>query len=112
MTGTGHRGRRLSLRVKLAILVAAVLGGIGSIPGAIIGGEVDVARRHGEPVGVAQRRTADDARSNIEIARQSADDEKLLIILLAEQGDIGLDLIEQLAHHRRHPVEMTRPGGW
>ena len=36
---------------------------------------------------------------------------KLLVILLAEQRDIGRDLVEQLGHHRRDAVEMAGAGG-
>jgi hypothetical protein len=34
---------------------------------------------------------------------------QLLEVLLAEYRDIGLDQVEQLAHHGRHAVEMARP---
>ena len=39
------------------------------------------------------------------------DDGELLIILLAEQGDVRLDLLEQPRDHRADAVEMAGPGG-
>ena len=36
-------------------------------------------------------------------------DAELLVVLLAEHGDVGPDLREQLAAHRRHAAEEVRP---
>ena len=48
-------------------------------------------------------------RDEIEIARHAADHRELLPVLLAEQCEVGADLVEELGDHRRHPVEVARP---
>ena len=47
----------------------------------------------------------------IKIARHAADNRELLPILLAEEGQIGLHLIEQFEHHSCHAIEMAGPRG-
>ena len=46
---------------------------------------------------------------DVEIARETLDHQELLVILLAEDRDVGLRLIEELRHHRRHAGKMRRP---
>jgi hypothetical protein len=40
---------------------------------------------------------------------EPADDDELLVVLLAEVGASGADVVEQHRHHRRYAVEVTRP---
>src|SRR5581483_11238709 len=72
-------------------------------------GEIAVARRHRKSVGLAHGRHAEDLDRQIEIARQAADHLELLEILLAETGDIGLDLMEELGDDGGDAFEMTGP---
>ena len=74
-------------------------------------GKIDVARGKGEAVGVALGRHADDLEVEVEVAGHAADDGELLIILLAEQGDVGPDLVEQLGDDGRDAVEMAGTRG-
>jgi hypothetical protein len=82
----------------------------GPPPGPLRGREILVAAAHGETIVLAHRGHADDGVGiglrQIEIARHAADDGELLPVLLAEQRDIRPHLVEQLAHHRRHAIEM------
>ena len=71
--------------------------------------QVAVARRQGESVGFAQGRHASDLHRNVEVAHGAGDDPELLIILLAEQGDVGSDLVDELGDHGRDPGEMPGP---
>ena len=48
-------------------------------------------------------------QNQIQIARHAANHGQLLPVLLAKQRQIGLDLIEQLADHGGHPIEMPWP---
>jgi hypothetical protein len=43
------------------------------------------------------------------MADQPPDHEQLLVVLLAEHGDIRLGLVEQLGHHRGDTAEEMRP---
>ena len=63
-----------------------------------------------EAVGVALGRHADDLHGKLEVADHLADYRELLIILLAEQGEIGLHLIEQPGDDGRDAVEMAEIG--
>ena len=47
--------------------------------------------------------------ADVEVGDHPADDRELLEILLAEQRDVGPDLVEQLGDHRRDAVEMPGP---
>ncbi len=74
-------------------------------------GQIGVARREGETVGIALGRHPDDLDGESLVPNHLPDDGELLEILLSEQGDVGADLVEQPRHHRRHAVEMARAGG-
>ena len=74
------------------------------------GGEVDVARRHGQAVGLADRRAGDDRRGDRQVARHLADDHDLLGVLLAEVRMLGADQSEQDRHDRGDAIEVTGPG--
>ena len=76
---------------------------------ALFGREIDVARGEREPVCLAHDRRADNLHRNIEIAHQLLDDQKLLVVLLAEHGDVGSALHEELGDDRGDAVEMIGP---
>ena len=78
---------------------------------ALLGREVDVARRQGEPVGLPDGRTGDDLGRDREVERHAPDDHDLLGVLLAEVRVLGADQVEQDRDDGRDPIEMSRPGG-
>ena len=78
--------------------------------GALLGREVDVARRQREAVGLADGRAGDDLGRDRQVERHPADDHDLLGVLLAEVGVLGADEVEQDRDDRRHPVEVAGPG--
>ena len=47
-----------------------------------------------------------DAHGQVEVAHQAADDERLLRVLLAEEGHVGADHVQQLGDHGRDAVEV------
>ena len=73
-------------------------------------GQVHVARRQREAVGLADGRVGDDLGPDREVARHLADHEELLRVLLAEVRAIGADEVEQDRDDRRDALEMARPG--
>ena len=76
---------------------------------ALVGGEIDIARTHGEAVRLADDRHADDLHRQVEIGRHPPDDRQLLEILAAEKGDIRLNDVEEFADHRGHAAKMAGP---
>ncbi len=79
--------------------------------GSLLGRQVDVARRQGEAVGLADRRAGDDLRRDRQVARHLADDHHLLGVLLAEVGVVRPDQVEQDGDDRRDAIEMAGPRG-
>ncbi len=75
---------------------------------ALLGGEVDVARAHRQPVRLAQRRHAGDLDGQIEVAHAAADHGELLRVLLAEEQHIRLRHAEQLGDDDGDAVEVAR----
>ena len=75
---------------------------------ALLGREIGVARGEREAVGIADGGRADDLERKIEVAHHLPDDAELLIVLLAEHGDVGRDLHEQLAHTVATPPKEVR----
>ena len=71
-------------------------------------GQIGVARAQGEAVGLAHGGRGNDLERQIEVAHHLPDDAELLIVLLAEHGDVGCNLREELAAHRRHAREEVR----
>ena len=51
---------------------------------------------HCEPVRLARDRHADDLDGKVKIAHHAADHAPLLVVLAAEDGDVGLDDVEEL----------------
>ena len=105
--GRQHRVDRLAgADIACALLERAVEHGRR---GAILRREIDVARGAGEAVALAHRRNADHRDAEIEILRHLRDDTQLLIILLAEQREVGPHLREQLGDHGGDAAEEMRP---
>ena len=77
---------------------------------AVVGGEVRVAARHREPVGLADERAADDLDRQVEVGRHAAHHRELLRVLASEVGAARTDDGEQLGDDRGDPVEVGRPG--
>jgi hypothetical protein len=50
-----------------------------------------------------------DLDGEIEVPGQAAHDGELLVVLLAEDGDVRRRRGEQLGHHRGDTVEVCRP---
>ena len=69
----------------------------------------DVAARHGEAVGLAHGRAADDLDRERQVGRHAPDDRELLAVLLAEVGAARSGDVEQLRHHRGDAGEVRRP---
>jgi hypothetical protein len=70
--------------------------------------ETTVPAGQRETVGFAYRRLGHDLDAQVEIGRHAADDGELLVVLLAEHGEVGPDRREQLGHHGGDPVEVSR----
>jgi len=68
--------------------------------------EVLVARAQRETVGLAHGGRADDLDRQTQIGSEPADDRELLIVLLAEHRDVGLNDVEQLRHDRGDAFEV------
>jgi hypothetical protein len=79
--------------------------------GPLGGAQVAVARRQREAVGGADGFTGDDLDGQRQLAHHVGEHHQLLVVLLAEQGHLGLDDVEQLQHHRGHAAEMAGPHG-
>ncbi|EVT88823.1 hypothetical protein Z046_26780 [Pseudomonas aeruginosa VRFPA09] len=79
--------------------------------GALLLVEVTVARGQREAIGGAHRRLAEDLHRQVEVADQLADHRQLLEILFAEQREVRLDHVQQLADHGRHAFEMAGTTG-
>src|ERR1019366_78415 len=77
--------------------------------GALCVAEVRVAARQREPAALANGRTDFDRRRNVEIAHETLDHERLLSVLLTEEGDLRPDDVEQLGHDRGDTVEVLGP---
>ena len=72
------------------------------------GRQVAVARRQGQPVVGAPGFAADDLDRQRELPHHVADDQQLLVVLLAEHRHARLHAGEQLHHHRAHADEEAR----
>src|SRR5690606_25920348 len=57
--------------------------------GALFWSEVTITRAHREPIGLARRRQTHDLDGHTQIFCSATNDHELLIVLLAEQRDIG-----------------------
>ena len=55
----------------------------------------------------AHRGDAHDRDAQVEIDHQAANDGELLVVLLAEHGEVGFDCRQQLRDHRRHALEVA-----
>ena len=75
---------------------------------ALLGREQDVARRQGEPVLVPHGRDHLERELEVEIGEHPAQHLDLLRVLLAVEGDVRPNDVEQLEADRRHPAEVAR----
>ncbi len=73
---------------------------------ALVGCEVGVARAEGQAVGVSDDGTDFDLGGEAEVADQLLDDERLLVVFLAEEGAVGGDDLQQLEHDGRDAPKM------
>ena len=76
---------------------------------AMFGREIDIARRHREPVALALDRRTDDLDPQVEVAGHLGHHFELLIVFFTEDREVGPGLGEQLADHGRDPAEKMRP---
>ena len=74
--------------------------------GAVLGGEVGVAGGEGEAVGVADDGGADNLDGEVEVTDHAADDGNLLEVFLAEDGDVGLDDVEEFGNDGADAAEV------
>ena len=77
--------------------------------GAFFGREEAVAGTHRQPVVFTHRRRSHDLQRQAQIPRHAADHDDLLIVLLPEHREVGLNHVEQLGHDGRHANEMSGP---
>ena len=81
----------------------AEAGGLGALGG----GEILVAGGAGEPVGFADGGAGEDLDGEAEVADHAADDAELLGVLLAEDGQVGEDDVEELGDDGADAVEVA-----
>ena len=82
----------------------------GSV-GALLGGEAEVARREGEAVVFADGVEAVDFDGHAEVADHASDDGELLVVLLSEDGVVGLEEVDEFEDDGADSVEMAGAGG-
>ena len=71
--------------------------------------QVDVAARQRQTVALADGRADLDARRQVEVAHELADHEGLLGVLLAEEGHVGPDHVQQLGDDGRDASKCPTP---
>ena len=74
--------------------------------GPLLGTEVAIARAEREAVVRAHRRRTDDLHRQAEVFHRAANDRELLVILLAEDADVGLHQVQELHDHGRDTLEV------
>ena len=77
---------------------------------AVIRGEVPIARTHREPVLLPYGWPDVDGHPKIQIGDEPLHHRCLLVIFLAEQGEMGSHDPEKFRHHRGDAGEVMRPG--
>src|SRR5688500_6241951 len=76
--------------------------------GALFGSEIAITRAHRESIRLARGRYTYDLFGHTQVTSCAANDHKLLIVFLAEQGDIRLHEIQQLSDDSRDAHEVSR----
>jgi hypothetical protein len=71
--------------------------------------EQSVPARQRQSIFFANCRMRRDLGVQIEVPGQASHDGELLVVLLAEDGDVRRRRGEELGHHRGHTVEVSRP---
>src|SRR5207302_8959072 len=72
--------------------------------------QIGVARRQRESVQLAHRRGDIDLEREVQVVDHAADEHRLLEVLAAEHGDVGLHQVKQLGHHGQHAGEVAGTG--
>ena len=78
---------------------------------ALLGGEVAVARAHGQAIGLADDGHAVQLHRHVQVGDHLLHQRQLLVVLFAEDGVGAIRDVEQLVHHGQRPGEMPGPGG-
>ncbi len=68
-----------------------------------------VARRHGQPIGLAHRGKSDQFQIKRQVADELAHNGYLLEVFLPKVRPMGAAQVKQLTYYRGHAVEMPRP---
>src|SRR6202012_2620952 len=63
----------------------------------------------GQPVVVGEGRYRLDGDVQVDVEHHAADEHELLRVLLAEDGEVRADTVEQLQHHAQHAIEEAGP---
>ena len=79
--------------------------------GALVGRQQRVAAAAGQAVSVAHNVALHNLNRQVQVLHHRLDNGYLLPVLLAEVGALGLDNIEQTAHHLADTVEVAGPMG-
>lgn len=72
-------------------------------------GEADVSGGESESIGFTDGGKSDDFNGHIQIPNHTADKSDLLEVLVAKDGKIRLDDVEELEHYGEDSVKMTGP---
>ena len=86
---------------------AADSGGVG----AVLGGELAVAGGEGEAVGLADGGVGNDFDGDVEVADHATDEGELLVVFVSEDGEIGLEDVEEFEDDGEDAIEMSGAGG-
>lgn len=98
--GCGSGGCRIDGRAGFDGLSARGHGGVeGGRDGAFGRREVSVARGQSEAIGLAAGGGTNDRQGQVEVADHLSEDCELLVVLFAEDRDVGCDLTEEFAAH-------------
>src|SRR2546426_1010310 len=91
------------------ILARSILRVIGPLlPERAIGCRSVGPRQPTPPARLAHRGHADDLDAEVEVRRHPPDDRELLPVLLAEDGQVRADGMEEFGHHGGHAAEVPR----
>ena len=82
----------------------------GSRHGTLAGREEDIAAGQRQPIRLSDNRCADDLNRDVQVGHHSLNAGELLRVLLAKDGDLRPDDVEQLQDDGEHSVEVAGPG--
>jgi hypothetical protein len=75
-----------------------------------VGAEIDVARTHGQSIRLSDCRAHLNHHAEIEIIHELPNQRGLLVIFLAEQGEMGTHHPEEFRHYRGDAGKVMWPG--